>query len=75
MAGKAIHLAPGGLEDWIVREEGGRELGHYPTKEAALPVAEAVARKRRSELLIHDADGKTRRKSYARGWLRRLFGR
>ena len=30
-----IMILPNGERDWIVREDGGRELGHYPTRKEA----------------------------------------
>jgi hypothetical protein len=27
----AIHVVPGEHGDWMGREDGGREFGHYPT--------------------------------------------
>ena len=36
MTGSSIHVAPDdAFEDWIVREEDGPQLGHYPTRETA----------------------------------------
>jgi uncharacterized protein DUF2188 len=46
------------FDDWTVREEGGRELGHYPTREAAELVARAIARKRGGKLVIELPDGR-----------------
>jgi hypothetical protein len=65
MVAAVIHVVPDdSFDDWIVRDECARELGHYPTREAAELVAQAVARKRRGELIVHLADGTTSR-SYA----------
>jgi len=73
---QAIHVLPGEHRDWIVREDGGRELGHYPTREAAEAVGHKLARKRRVELVVHeDAGGAPRRSRPRRGWLDRLLGR
>jgi hypothetical protein len=47
---RAIHVLPVNASDWIVKEDGGRELGHYPSKDAAQAVAYKVARKRKVEL-------------------------
>lgn len=31
-----LHVVPDDtFDDWFVRDDGGRELGHYPTREAA----------------------------------------
>jgi hypothetical protein len=76
MAPAAIHVQPDdNFDDWIVREEDGQKLGHFSTREAAELVAEPVARERRGELIIHLPDGRMSRKSFARGWLARWFGR
>jgi len=76
MATSPIEVRPAGDDDWVVREQGGRELGHYPTAKAAKDVAEKLARKRRAELLIYAGNGRVERRSRpGRGWLGRLFGR
>jgi hypothetical protein len=77
MAAKAaIHVLPTQHDDWIVREEGGRELGHYPSRQAAEAVGDKLARKRRVELLLHDRNGKVQRRSRpGKSWLGRLFGK
>jgi hypothetical protein len=70
----AIHIAPDdSFDDWVVRDENGAELGHYPTREEAEIVGETLARKRGDELVIHLPDGRTIRKSFAKGWLARWF--
>jgi hypothetical protein len=46
----AIHVEPDKHGDWIVREDGGRELGHYPTQDAAKAVGHKLAQKRATEL-------------------------
>ena len=62
-------------DDWVVREDGGRELGHYPSAKAAEAVGRKLARKRRVELLIYAQGGKLQARSRpGAGWLRRLFG-
>jgi hypothetical protein len=71
----AIHIAPDdSFDDWVVRDENGAELGHCPTREEAEIVGETRARKRGDELVIHLPDGRTNRKSFAKGWLARWFG-
>jgi Uncharacterized protein conserved in bacteria (DUF2188) len=70
----AIHVMPDdNFDDWIVQDDRGRNLGHYPTKEAAECVAHPLAQKRRGELVIHLPGGRTSRQSFARGWFARLF--
>ena len=63
------------FDDWIVRDDNGRELGHYPTREAAELFAEPMVRRCRSDLIIHLPDGRLQRKSFAGGWLDRPLGR
>jgi uncharacterized protein DUF2188 len=71
-----VHILPGDHKDWVVKEEGGRELGHYPTEFEAEAVGEKVARKRKVELLVHNRSGAIERRSRpSRGWLSRLFNR
>jgi hypothetical protein len=61
-------------DDWVVREAGGRELGHYPSAKAAEAVGRKLARKRRVELLIYAQSGKLQASSRpGAGWLRRLL--
>jgi len=38
MAQNSIHVEAKGERDWLVREYGGRELGHYPTQAEAKEV-------------------------------------
>ena len=62
-------------DDWVVREDGGRELGHYPSAKTAEAVGRKLARKRRVELLVYAQGGKLQARSRpGAGWLRRLFG-
>jgi Uncharacterized protein conserved in bacteria (DUF2188) len=69
-----IHVAPDdAFDDWIVHEDDGRELGHYPTRESAELVGQAIARSRGGTLVIHLPDGRSQCKSFARGWLSRLL--
>jgi hypothetical protein len=73
MAAAAIHVVPDdNFDDWVVRDHDGHEFGHYPTREVAEPVAEAIAREREAELVVHLPDGSTSRKSFAKGWAARL---
>jgi hypothetical protein len=76
VAGRAIHVLPVGHDDWVVREESDRELGHYPTAKAAETVGHKLALKRRLELVVHSEGGKVQNRSRPRkGWLSRLFDR
>lgn len=76
MTAKTIHTFPVSPEDWMVREESGRELGHYPSQQEALRVGRKLARSRSAQLLIRDASGENPRpQSQAKRLLARLFGR
>lgn len=71
-----IHVAPDdAFDDWIVRTDDGRDLGHYPTRESAELAGQAIARRRGDTLVIHLPDGRSQRESFARGWLSRLLAR
>jgi hypothetical protein len=73
-ASQPIEVRPFGHDDWVVREQNGREFGHYPSAQAAEAVGFKLARKKRVELLIYAGNGKVKRRSRPRkGWLRRLF--
>jgi hypothetical protein len=76
MAAAAIHVVPDdSFDDWVVRGDIGDEYGHYATREAAELAAQAIARAREAELIIHLPDGRTTRKSFKKGWAARLLGR
>jgi len=76
MAAAAIHIVPDdNFDDWVVRGDIGQEFGHYPTREAAEQAAEAIAREREAELVVHLPDGRTSHKSFAKGWVARLLRR
>ena len=76
MAASAIHVVPDdSFDDWVVRGDIGHEFGHYGTREAAELAAQAIAREREAELIIHLPDGRTSRKSFKKGWAARLLGR
>jgi len=65
----AIHVMPDdSFDDWIVQDDEGRDLGHYPTREAAEIVAQPLAQRRGGELVVHLPDGRTSRQSFARRW-------
>ena len=77
MAAAAIHVVPDdNFDDWVVVRAGiGQEFGHYPTREAAEPAAQAIAQEREAELVAHLPDGKTSRTRFAKSWTARLFRR
>lgn len=64
----AIHVVSGEHGGWIVREDGGREFGPYPTPEAAKAVGHKLALKRATELLVRDGSGKVHRSRDVSGW-------
>ena len=69
-----IEVRACGADDWRVAEQGGRELGHYPSRQVAEAVGRKLARKRRVALLMFAADGRlTAQTRPGAGWLRRLF--
>jgi hypothetical protein len=76
VARREIHIVSGsGEQDWIVRADTGRELGHYPSREAAVAVGRKLARRDKGELLVYDAAGKLAHRSRpSKSWLGRLFG-
>ena len=74
MAAAAIHVVPDdNFDDWVVRADIGQEFGHYPTREAAELVAQAIAQERKAKLIVHLPDGKTSRTRFAKSWAARLF--
>jgi hypothetical protein len=69
-----IEVRASGADDWRVAEQGGREFGHYPSRQAAEAVGRKLAQKRKVTLLIFAADGRlTARSRPGAGWLSRLF--
>jgi hypothetical protein len=70
-----IHVVALSRSDWVVKEDSGREFGHYATKSEAQAVGIKLARKRRTGLIVHDEDGKRVRSQPNRSWIARLFGR
>ena len=76
MAAAAIHVVPDdNFDDWVIRAGVGQEFGHYPTREAAERVAQAIAQEREAELVVHLPDGKASRTRFAKSWAARLFRR
>ncbi len=66
MAATALHIVPDEcFDDWILRDDSGRELG--PPREAAELVAQALARRLESEIVVHLPDGRTSRASVTKG--------
>jgi hypothetical protein len=44
----SIQIVPLAPDDWVVREEGGREIGHFASQAEAEAVGQALARKRKA---------------------------
>jgi hypothetical protein len=65
MAVAAIRIVPDeGFDDWVVRDDEGHELGHFPTRESAERVGRALAQQRHGDLIVCLPDGTTSRKSF-----------
>ena len=76
MAAAAIHVVPDdNFDDRVVRADIGQEFGHYPTREAAERVAQAIAQEREAELVVHLSGGKTPERVLQKSWAARLFRR
>ena len=75
MAKTTIRVHPKALDDWIVREDGGREFGHYGSRGEAERVGRMLAHKRRADLIVQDQNGTSRRAKARSGLISRLFGR
>jgi hypothetical protein len=76
MSAGAIHVVPNdSFEDWIVRDDKGTVFGHYATEDTAELIAAAIARRCGDDLVIHLPDGRTKSKSFARGWFANWFSR
>jgi hypothetical protein len=60
-----IHVTPDeSFDDWVVRDDGGHEIGHFPTRESAELAGTALTQKLRGGLLVSLPDGRTTRKSF-----------
>ena len=72
MDAATIYIVPDeSFDDWVVRDDSGRELGHYPSRESAELVARPIARHRGGELIIRLPDGSTRCEKFTTGWAAR----
>jgi hypothetical protein len=59
-----VHVVRGNSGGWLVRVEGTARARSIHTKQAeAITAARAIARKNKSELLVHGRDGKIRERS------------
>jgi hypothetical protein len=58
-AAVATHLIPDdAFDDWVVRDDGGREIGHHPTRKATELAAQEFVRGRGGAVVIHLPDGR-----------------
>jgi Uncharacterized protein conserved in bacteria (DUF2188) len=73
MASLSIHIEQRAHDDWIVRENGGRELGHYSSQQDAENVGRRLAARRKAVLLVNGRS-ELRSESDPRGWFARFFG-
>lgn len=74
MTTMALHIAPDdSFDDWVLRDDTGRELGHFPTREAAERMGQQAARAREADLVIHLPDGRTSCTRFRRSWLNRIL--
>ena len=75
MAQAPIHINYIADNDWVVREDSGRERGHYSNRHDAESVGRLLARKRKAALMIHEPTGDVRtERASPSGWIARLFG-
>jgi len=72
MKGSVIHVIQNDAEDWLVQEEGGRELGHYCSEREAEAIARAIARKRKG--VVRFSTGGHARHTGRGAWWRRFIG-
>ena len=53
MAAAAIHVVPDdNFDDWVVRDDNGHELGHYPTREDGELAAQPIARELKIRFVV-----------------------
>lgn len=71
---KSVCVVPDqNFDDWVVRDDSGRELGHYATRDEAELLAKAIARERQGDVVIVLPDGREQRVSFAKNRLQRLL--
>jgi Uncharacterized protein conserved in bacteria (DUF2188) len=71
----SIQIVPLRFGDWVVREEGGPEFGHYSSQAEAEAIGRPLARKRNCGLVVHRAGGGISIRDRCKAWFRQLFGR
>jgi hypothetical protein len=67
VASLSIHVEQRAPDDWIVRETGGRELGHYSSQQDAENVGRRLATRRKAVLLVNGRS-EARSESVPRKW-------
>jgi hypothetical protein len=70
----SIEIVPLSPHYWVVREEGGRDFGHYTNPAQAEAIGRALARKRNWDLVIHPVASGIPIREKPKGWFRRWFG-
>ena len=74
MKGSDIYVIENDSRDWLVKETGGREFGHYGSRTEAETVGAALAKKRKSELVIRAKSGTEQRRKPRHSLWARQFG-
>lgn len=63
MAAKSTHVVPNKNGGWDIKRSGAkRASGHFDTKKEAVSHARELSRKHRTELVIHNKDGRIAQK-------------
>ncbi|WP_257293948.1 DUF2188 domain-containing protein [Endozoicomonas sp. YOMI1] len=59
MANKSTHVVPNSDGGWDIKQSGGqRSSGHFERKQDAVSRAREISQNQKSELVIHNKDGK-----------------
>ncbi|MBI1927705.1 DUF2188 domain-containing protein [Candidatus Poribacteria bacterium] len=59
MGTKSIHVVPNPNGGWDIKQSGGqRSSGHFDRKQDAVDRAREISRNQKTELVIHNKDGK-----------------
>ena len=60
---KSTHVVPNSQGGWDIKQSGAnRSSGHFDRKQDAVDQARGISRNQRTELVIHNKDGKIARK-------------
>jgi len=63
MSGKSTHVVPNPNGGWEIKQSGGqRSSGHHELKQDAIDRARQISNNQKTELVIHNKDGKISRK-------------